>query len=475
MKLKQTFALAAAALLCGCATHRSETEAMRKAWSAGNTAAAQKIADKILPEKLNSGDAVIWLLEDGAVARANNDINKSSESLDKAYAKIKEYEAQAKIKLGDETSAFLLNQSYIPYKGYNYDKIMLSIYQAMNFIETKDFERARVELKRLQLAQAEAKRANLERIEDAQKEIESAKAQNKELNYNVSPLLNNKAVGEAMRKHYGDAYKKDPQTALQQAANIYVNPFGLWLYGVFMMETGDNADKAMAADSFRICAQMLGGKSAALNSDAADGVKIREGKMGSLGDITYVIFETGIAPQRRQFRLDLPLWIINKNLPSASVNFPYLEKQGDFKETIAVAANGKTLTFDTVANMDDIISEEFYIELPMAITKTLLSSAAKATAQYFAARSAGDYGVLVNIAGSVYQIMANDADLRTWTTLPKRIKLAKIATPANAQITVENTPVKLNAKGVNIVHIKSMSKNGSKIIKAFDFKPKPAN
>ncbi len=467
--IQLAFVLASMGMV-GCATHRSETEDVRKAWVAGNTAQAETLINEIVPDKKDSGDEVIWLLEQGSVSRANGDVKTSTQALNGAYEKIKKYDEEAKVKLGEETAAFLANQSYIDYKGYNYDKVMLSIYQSLNYIEAKDFDRAKVELKRLQQAQDEAKAVNQKRIEDEAKAIDDAKRKNKNANYDVSKLLVDSKTSGLMSQYYGDKYKKDPNTALQQAASIYANPFGYWLYGVCMMATGDNDDRKMAGDSFRICAEMLGKKSKVLNSDADDGKAVQDGK--AFGNYTYVVFETGVAPLRRQFRLDLPLWIINKNLPQVSVNFPYLEKQGNFKDKIDVVADGNLLAFDTVANMDDIIEEEFYIELPTVITKTLLSSAAKATAQYFAAKAAGDYGVFVNIAGTAFQALTNDADLRTWTTLPKQIKVAKVATPADGNIVVDSKLISVNKEGINIVYVKSMSQTGPNLVKVIDFNPK---
>ncbi|MDX8414895.1 hypothetical protein [Intestinicryptomonas porci] len=473
MKKVKLFALSLVTMtMFGCATHKSETEDIRKAWVVGNTTQAQKLVDEIVPDKLDSGDEVIWLLEQGSITRANKDIANSTKSLDKAYNKIKKYEEDAKFKLGEETAAFLLNQSYISYKGYNYDKIMLSIYQSLNFIEAKDFERAKVELRRLQDFQTEAKRVNLKRIEDSAQAIEEGKKKNKNANYNLTPLLQQASTKNTLSKYYGDRYMADPKKSIQEAANIYANPFGYWLYGVSLMATGDKDDQKMAADSFRICAEMLGGKSSVLNSDSEEGKAVQDGVQENFGNVTYVVFETGVAPLRKQFRLDLPLWLIKKDLPHVAVNFPYLEKQANFKESVKVVAAGAPLTFDLVSNMDDIIEEEFYIELPMVITKTMLSAAAKATAQYFAAQSAGKYGMIVNTVGAISQTLTNDADLRTWTTLPKQIKIAKVKTPADGKITIDNVPYSVKTSGINIVHVKSMSKDGANLVKIIDFKCK---
>ena len=257
---------------------------------------------------------------------------------------------------------------------------------------------------------------------------------------------------------------------MQEAKNIYVNPFGTWLYGIAMLNSKNSAEREEGAAAMRIASEMLGNKSTVLNSDAIFAEKIASGELKG-ANTTYIVFETGCAPIREQFRLDLPLYIINKDLPHVSVNFPYLSKQDDFLENPSVVVGGKPLSFDTIADMDDIIEEEFYIDLPLVISKTLISSAAKATAQYFAAQAAGDCGVFVNIGMSVLQTMTNDADLRTWVTLPKQIKLAKTETPKDGKILIDNTPVYVNKNGINIIYVKSMSKNGATLVRTIDFTP----
>ncbi len=470
MKQKLALVSVLSLLMVGCATHRSQTENIRKAFAVGNTQKAQELVDEEASDRLDGGDAVIWLLEQGAVSRANKDIKGSIKAFDMAYEKIKDYEDKAKVQLGEEAAAMLINQSYIDYKGFHYDKIMRSIYQSLNYIEMKDFERANVELKRMQQAQADAKRVNLERIEKTADALNDANASKS--NIDIAGFLSSEAMSSKMSEFYDSRYKADPRTTIQQASNIYVNPFGYWLYGVSLMSTGDIDDKRMAGDAFRICAEMLGHKSSVLNSDAEDSKAVQEGSKTDMGNITYVVLETGMAPIRRQFRIDLPLWLISSNLPHVSANFPYLEKQDSFKESVSVVAGSQMVSFDTITNMDDIVEEEFYIELPTIITKTLISSAAKATAQYFAAQAAGDWALLVHIGGALLQTLANDADLRTWTTLPKSIKLAKVQTPADGKIMVDNVPVSVNTTGVNIIYVKTMSDSSPSIVRVIDFKPK---
>ena len=107
----------------------------------------------------------------------------------------------------------------------------------------------------------------------------------------------------------------------------------------------------------------------------------------------------------------------------------------------------------------------------MVITKTIISASVKAGTQYAIAQSVGDgwEGLAVNIAGSIYQSLMNDADLRTWTTLPKYIKVARIETPLNATINIDGVALKLPTDRVNVVLAKKMNANGKLILRTFDF------
>lgn len=467
MSRKFLLSIAAAFLLPGCATHRSETAAIHRSWELGDTAAAQKMADGILEEKTGSGDELIWLLEDGAIARANFDLKKSADSFARAYAKIQAFEAEPQFKISAETRAFIANQSYLPYRSYNYDKIMLSIYQSLNFMEMKDFERARVELRRLKNFQDEAARANEARIEKARRALMEAKNSEASVkSINTDAVLQSKTVKDKLAAAYGGRYNSDPRIALQRAKSVYVNPFGYWLGGVFLSSSPDADDRAIGADCLRVCAEMLGGESDALNADAAASQNAQKPE-----GITYIVFEAGSAPERRQFRLDLPLYLASRNLPHVSANFPYLKRREPCPPDPVAIAGGRRAQFETIADLDEIVEEEFYIELPTVIAKTVLSAAAKAAGQYFAARAAGDYGIFVNVGMSVLQILANDADLRTWTTLPKKIKIARVPTPADGKIMLDNAQIQVNKKGVNIVYVKSTSSAGKKYVRAFDFNP----
>ena len=479
---KNFFAAFAFSILClifsGCSTYLSETQNIRQNWAAGSAAAAQAEIEGIAKEKEGSGDELVWLLEEGAAARANTNFAASDAAFKKAEDKIEIFENDTDAKILEETRALLVNQSCIPYKGYNYDKIMLSAYQAMNLLEQKKFEDAAVYLMRLDMYQKNAKDLNEKRILKDAKALEKAQKQEAKTNsaasYDASLTLSNPAIQKQLSQIYGADWDARASAEIRASA-IYENPFAHWLTGVFFLNYHkDQADKDRALQAFERANIMLGGKSNAVLADIAAAKKPSQRQ-----NTTYVVFETGCAPVRNQFKIDLPIYIFARNVPQISMNFPYLEYQKSFTQALGISADGQPQALETLADMDAIVKREFNQLLPMIITKTVISSAMKAGAQYAAnqaaAHAGGEWAQLgVNIAGSIYQTLTNDADLRTWSTLPKQIKIARFPTPASGEVKIENGSVQVSPNATNIVFVKKMSATGGMIVRVCDFSQKKA-
>lgn len=452
----------------GCATHTSTTAKMRASWSVGDVQNASLEA-KNLAEDASSTDSLIFNLELATTLRANGEINESRKIFDKAYSQVENFENRAKINLAEESEAILTNQSYITYRGTFYDKIMLCVYQALNAIQQKDFDLASVYIKRLENFQRNARTDNARQIEKESRAILNS-SENK--NGALSQMYSNPQISNALKSIYGDNFKIDTRRA--QASSSYVNPFAYWLAGLYYANDAyDVADKNLASDMFRLGGETLGNSSYVFAQDFKMAEDLANGKISKPNGITYIIFETGLSPILEQRKLNLPLYIVARNVPHVSVNLPYLQPQNSYSPSLNVSGVAQGVKFETLADFDKIVSRDFNDKLPVVIAKTLLSSAAKATAQYFAANAAGrDWGVLVNIAGSIYQSLLNDADLRTWTTLPKQIKVARFATPPSQKILIEGTEIRLNPNGVNVIFAKKMSANSRLFLQTFDFEKK---
>lgn len=450
---------AAALCLSGCATHLDETRQMRSYWESGDYKAAALSAAEMAEGAEDSADELVWLLDEGSASRAAGQISQSIKAFDKAYDLVQKFDSEPEINLAAESKALLTNLSYLPYTGYNYDRIMLGTYQALNCMETGDIDGAAVMLKRVENFQRDAERKNAERISygmESAARTSGSTVDGKRV-YDANRAMSDVRFQNALAGVYGSG-----ASVFKGSRGNYVNPFAYWLDGVYFMACAkDSADRQRSVDSFRILSSMVENKYVA--EDLRQAGKVADGE--KMPATTYVIYETGCAPLRDQVRIDIPVFLATNDVPYVGVNFPRLRYVGKYSPNLSVSAGGKSYPPLTVADMDKIVAEEFNNELPLVIAKTLLSAGTKAALQYglqesVRAASNGDSALLLAamIVGSIYQVSMNDADLRTWSTLPKQIKISRMPTPKDGKIFIDGREVKVDVSArANIVCVNKPS------------------
>jgi hypothetical protein len=183
--------------------------------------------------------------------------------------------------------------------------------------------------------------------------------------------------------------------------------------------------------------------------------------------ITYVIFETGAAPYRDQIRIDLPLFLVTSGVSYVGMALPQLETvSGHASVLTATTTDGRSCSTSLVASMDSVVAQDFKNEWPTILTKTIISTATKATIDAILQKQiqdqAGATGALLfQLATAVTQAAINIADTRTWRSLPKEFHYARIDTPADRQLTLAAgtvvSTVTLEPAAVQVVYVKSPS------------------
>lgn len=445
-------------LATGCKTYEQQNKVIRN-WQGGNLPGAVAEAKLQADGNANNKDAIIWRLEQGAVLRATGQYADSNDAFDKAEAKIDDYARKAKIRVGQETGALLSNQAELDYEGRSYDGIMLNTYKALNYLALGQPDKARPEIIHAYQRQQDAVAANQKRIEEVQDE--------------AAKNTNNVAIQKAQADPKFQAQMQGTNYAnlngLQAYAD-YVNPFTVYLDGLyFMANAADVSDLERARKSFERV-----GSFAPDNGYVKQDLATAEGMIHgqSLPAVTYVIFETGCAPERGQIRIDIPIIVSKVSYVGAA--FPTLKLQYNFMPGLTVTAGGTSVPTALVASMDGVVATDFKNEMPVVITKTIAATVVKAVAAYAANEAArqggGDLGGLfMQIGTAVYQMAVNIADERTWTTLPKEFQVARLATPADRRIdlTTPNgvkTSVTIGDGTVNVVYVKSINNAGTPLL-----------
>ncbi|MDR2430424.1 MAG: hypothetical protein LBD14_06025 [Puniceicoccales bacterium] len=456
----------------GCGTgYEKDATALARDWSRGDYAAAADLAGK-KSSAARTTDRLLWQLEWGAATRAAGRLDESVRAFDSALESISKWDRTPDASLSGETLAALTNMNALPYRGTAYDRIMLSTYQALNYLALGRRDKARVALNLAQDRQAEAVQANAARLE----RITAAQGAD------VERTRRDAGLASALDATYAE-------TRRMKAYADYVNPFSVWLHGVFFLANATGAsDIERAHKSLERAAAMA--PNDAVREDLAMARKLRS-TAAELSPTTYIIFETGLAPTRREVRMDIPLLFVTGKVPYVGAAFPKLQ----FHENHAAALSVWTLPdrappvrTQTLARMDGIVATDFDNELPEIVTRTLLSTLLKAAISY-GVNEAADRAVknksdgtavaawlASRLATTVYGVATTNADLRTWHTLPKEFQIARLPTPPSRRLrlVLGNSPavdILLNTGTVGVVYVKSTARDAPPAITQFTLKP----
>jgi len=434
----------------GCQTYQQQNQVIHY-WRAGNLTNAVAEATRMVTKNPTGKDAVIWRLEQAAVLRANGQYEDSNKAFQQAEDQIDKYAENAKVHLGAEAGALLSNQANLAYEGHYYDGIMVNTYKALNYLALGEIDKARPEIIRAYQRQQDAVEENKRRIEKVQAEAAS----------HTNSVAIQKAQDDAR-------FKSTFQTNYTALDNLkpysdYVNPFTVYLDGLyFMANAADASDLERAHKSFERVSGFAGDNDY-VKQDLASIDGLINGK--HLEPTTYVIFETGCAPERDQVRIDVP--IILSKLSYVGAAFPTLRFQDGYVSSLTVTANNTNMNTALLSSMDSVIGLDFKNEIPMITTKTIASTVAKAAAAYAINDAANQQSVVAGLfsqlATAAYQASVNVADTRTWTTLPKEFQVCRIPTPADHKLDLatsdglEKSSVTLNDGAINLVYVKSIS------------------
>ena len=322
------FAAILGVLATGCTTYQQQNHVINY-WQKGDLTNAVVEATKMADQNAQNKDAIIWRLEQGAVLRANGQYDDSNKAFDTAQDKIDDYAQKAKVRVGQEAGALLSNQANLDYEGRAYDGIMLNTYEALNYLALGAPDKARPELIRAYQRQQDAVEDNKKRIEKIQDETAS--------NTNKVAIQKAQEDPKFQAEMQGTNYAN--LNSLKPYAD-YVNPFTVYLDGLyFMANAADASDLERAHKSLE---RVVGfdPDNNYVKQDLAAADDLINGK--PLTPTTYVIFETGSAPERGQIRIDVP--IIAAKVSYVGAAFPTLQMQDYYVSSLTVEANNPIIT-----------------------------------------------------------------------------------------------------------------------------------
>ncbi len=445
-------------LLTGCNAPKDNLTVFNRLYQADDYQASCNYAQsKISKSKLPKSDDLLWTLQLASLERFNHDYAKSTAHFDAAEDMLKHFDLRDS-DATDAVGAMAINDNIVPYKGQEYDGVMVNTYKALNFMAEKKMDLARVEFNRALDRQRRAEEKFGKEIAKLQQEVAKKQQQDQNLKKNVD----NPEIESSIQKCYPDLYAFE-------AYPDFVNPFTTYLAGIYFGLAGDYSQSNFL---FKESLGMVKN-----NDYIAEDLKISEDILAGIKtfkNTTWLIYENGLGPIKDEFRVDLPLFIVTEKILYTGIALPMLEFRPSASEYLKIEAGGQTYNTAVVASMDRVIQTEFKKDYQAILLRAIVSAVAKATAQYMFQDNNRDSGTLLAIGMAVYNFTTTAADVRIWTTLPKEFQIARFTTPEDRKVKI--TPSGMGPFSVDIpccnnsiIYVKIPSRNAKTIVDVMTF------
>ena len=478
--------------LSGCSSiinsHRQKAPMMEEYLAGNNQKVLERINDKLESTK-DTGDEVMWQLEAGAMYFHTGDFEKSRNHFRTAENLITEYDDRAIISMRDaasEGAMAVTNLNALPYRGFCRDRILLAVYQSLNYLGAGKEDSFRAQIRRLRDEQKkimedyqkffEEEQKSFRAIEQKQKsqatsaststqtgstvtegettpvstEDPGAESTKTDANGNTlsAPAEESNPQEEAKKEQSlieQNAQNKEFKESIEEMKRVanrgygnFLNPLAIFLSGLGSVRD-DNFENARI--DFRRLYEAMPGNSMIqryyvtvlkdANREIPENLKNVPPFEFPLGrNCVFVIFANGRSAAFRQIAIYFPIMVA----------WPVCEYYPAPWKTLQVTAGGKQYDTAIIADMDGILSQEYDQRLPAMITRIILSTAIKEGGSYAATIAVARQNVIaggaVYLGSVIYRATFNTADTRSWEILPKEFQLTQFPMPADHKITI---------------------------------------
>ena len=415
--------------LSGCAAFSNYTKNTEKARSSISQGNFQQ-ALKVFPESsAKGGDEILIRMERGTLLQASGDFQFSTKEFELASSLIDKQESRAVVsasQTASQAASLLVNEKVIPYKGQDFEKVMVHTLDALNYLMMGNTEDARVEIRN-------AYRIQQNLYEAHYKDIEKAKKDSQGVNYE-----------DSFKGSSSDSYNRMKQTA-SSIFSVYQNAFAYYISSLVYELTGEEDEAYIDLKKALLSAPNC----AAVQKDLTrmsrdlgyrDDLDKWQNQFGKTAPVPkdsidiFVVFDLGQAPYRKEFKLVLPIPTVGLMSVAVPV-YAYVPSNvtGGY-----VTANSRSEATSLVSDTDAIASRNLLDDYPILLAKQAVRAAIKGTAT----REAGkQFGSWAQLAAGVASAITEQADLRTWSTLPKQIHIARLFVPkGTSELTVSALP-----------------------------------
>ena len=355
---------------------------------------------------------------------------------DKSHKIIEKQRQSVATNIGKAATEIIANASLLGYTPYVMDGIYLSTYQILNMLALQDNQGLRLEVNRAYQKQQMAAELLENQIRKQQEENQA----NQE-----AAAQTEKILGE-----YADLAK-------WKGYEDFLNPYATYLSGLaFLTHAESSSDYETAATYLKRVLGMI-----PENTIIREDVEAAEAAANGIQqpqNATWIIFENGLVANLEEFRIDLPIFLVSKEVQTASLAIPRPKERASAYNFIQINAGESASNTQLLADVDSMFISEFNKRFPGILTKAIIKLTAQTIAQAAAKKNLGTWG---SIGAAVYSVATAGADLRSWYSLPKNVQLGKVKKTGTAQMISFKTDggldlgsVEVPATGNHLIYIR---------------------
>lgn len=429
-------------ILSGCATlqltdlfqgYHSQLKPVKLAQRQGDFVKAQNL----LGERSASNNSyVLNLLERGRLQFLAKNWQASQKTFAQAYQQVEEQRNKAKIQLSkgvEKLGAVVSNDSATSYQVPYYEQGMLHSYQALNYLFQQDLTGALVEVRRANLVQENALKAYQDEINQAQNE-----------------LYNSGMSSDSLHSAYPSM-----SSVIGKVKNGFQNAFTFYLSGILYEASGELNDAYidykraleiypdnpyLQQDVLRLATQL----------DMPDDlVKFQQrfgryqGRKAESQGQVVVLVEQDVVNNKQDATLHLPVGRSNSGLKFFSFSLPVYREPLPPRNKLTLNNGGKSYQAHEIVRIQSLAAKDLKDQLPSLLTRQVVRVVAKEQLRQKLSREAGDVG---SILASIYNIASEQADTRSWSTLPDEIDILRMPAIVGKQV----LQVQINGQQQNI-------------------------
>lgn len=399
-------------------------------------------------------DAPCWQLHAATAAHLSADADEAIRRFDLAEDGFLDFDARGALTEGAQGAWSLLTSDVaMPYAGSGQDRVFTCLYKALNYGVKGNAAAIRTELNRALQHQENWRAERSAEIAAAAAKMTAdtqAKAGSSASTAATAPsqALADAGFAERIRSRTGF----DPAVGGQLerlVADDYTNNYLLKFNEIFRRNVGDSGPKP--------------------------------------ANRVTVFVEDGLCPRRREWRLDLPLVLIpgvNRYVQYAGMALPELVLRNAAVTAYSVTAGGSVYPMPVVQDVDRLVKTEFDVFFKGALAREITRAVTRVTAQaalgvasqaaYHQHSRDGDAAAvlltLVQLGVAGWSAAETEADLRSWTTLPKSVYMIDVPRPADGIVTVNAGLEKIQVnvpEGNTMVVVRKASSAAPSVVKSF--------